>query len=146
MFFFAGVLFSDKYAIPWDMIDYYYPSQFYSTESIKNGSLPFWNPHILSGFPALADPENAVFYPLNIVLYLFSLSSPLSLKALETFLALHYFLTGLFMWIFLRSLPLKRLSCSSCPTSRSHNGEHMDSADSLLLPKIDPGEKQQTYG
>lgn len=113
MFFFAGVLFSDKYAIPWDMIDYYYPSQFYSIESIKNGSLPFWNPHILSGFPSLADPENAVFYPLNIVLYLFSLGSPLSLKALETFLALHYFLTGLFMWIFLRSLPLKRFAALS---------------------------------
>jgi hypothetical protein len=113
IFFFAGVLFSDKYAIPWDMIDFYYPSQFYSIESIKNGSLPFWNPHILSGFPSLADPENAVFYPLNIFLYVFSLGSPLSLKTLETFLALHYFLTGLFMWIFLRSLPLKRFAALS---------------------------------
>jgi hypothetical protein len=113
IFFFAGVLFSDKYAIPWDMIDFYYPSQFYSIESIKNGSLPFWNPHILSGFPALADPENAVFYPLNVFLYLGSLTSPLSLKTLETYLALHYFLTGLFMWIFLRSLPLKRFAAIS---------------------------------
>ncbi len=113
IFFFAGILFSDKYAIPWDMIDYYYPSQFYSIESIKNGSLPLWNPHILAGFPAIADPENAVFYPLNLFLYLFSLNSPVSLKTVETFLALHYFLTGLFMWIFLRSLPLKRFAALS---------------------------------
>ncbi|HEY7160881.1 MAG TPA: hypothetical protein VH815_06450, partial [Acidobacteriota bacterium] len=111
--FFAGVLFSDKYAIPWDMIDYYYPSQFYSMESIKNGFLPLWNPHILAGFPAIADPENAVFYPLNVFLLLFSFNSTLSLKMVETFLALHYFLTGLFMWIFLRSLPLKRFAALS---------------------------------
>ncbi|MCI0446780.1 YfhO family protein [bacterium] len=113
IFFFAGVLFSDKYAIPWDMIDYYYPSQFYTIESIKNGSFPLWNPHILSGFPTIADPENAVFYPLNLFLYLFSVNSPVSLKTVETFLALHYFLTGLFMWIFLRSLSLKRYAALS---------------------------------
>lgn len=95
------------------MIDYYYPSQFYSIETIKNGSFPLWNPHILSGFPAIADPENAVFYPLNVFLWLFSLNSVLSLKMVETFLAFHYFLTGLFMWIFLRSLPLKRYAALS---------------------------------
>jgi hypothetical protein len=111
--FFAGVLFSDKYAIPWDMVDFYYPSQFYSIEAIKNGSFPLWNPHILTGFPTIADPENAVFYPLNIFLLLFSFNSVLSLKMVETFLALHYFLTGLFMWIFLRSLPLKRFAALS---------------------------------
>src|SRR5207344_1242178 len=105
IFFFAGVLFSDKYAIPWDMIDYYYPAHYYTIESLKHGSFPLWNPHILSGFPSIADPETAVFYPLNFFLYLSSINSPLSLKTVETFLALHYFLTGLFMWIFLRSLP-----------------------------------------
>lgn len=113
IFFFAGVLFSDKYAIPWDMIDYYYPAHFYTVESIKHGSFPLWNPHILSGFPSIADPETAVFYPLNFFLYLSSINSPLSLKTVETFLALHYFLTGLFMWIFLRSLSLKRFAALS---------------------------------
>jgi hypothetical protein len=65
-----------------------------------------WNPHIFSGFPAVADPQIGLFYPPNFLLCLFSTGAPLSYKLFEAQLVFHYFLTGLFTYVFLRSLNL----------------------------------------
>ncbi len=35
--------------------------------AIRAGHLPLWNPHTFGGWPFLADPETALFYPANLV-------------------------------------------------------------------------------
>ena len=47
---------------------YFYPVSAVLSEAVKNFALPFWNPYIYCGMPFLANPQNAVFYPLS---YLF---------------------------------------------------------------------------
>ena len=54
--------------------------QHYSREAVNRRAfadtwVPLWNPYEFSGFPTQADPQTGVFYPPNIVLRLFSLST-----------------------------------------------------------------------
>jgi hypothetical protein len=54
--------------------------QHYSREAVNRRAfretwIPLWNPYEFSGFPTEADPQTGVFYPPNIVLRLFSLST-----------------------------------------------------------------------
>ncbi len=104
--FFLGILVTNRYVIPWDAMSYYYPMTFFLVENLKQFSVPLWNPHIFAGLPSVADPQVSTFYPSKWLLALLSAGSPLSYKLYEGELLLHYFLAGLFMFRFLRSLGL----------------------------------------
>ncbi len=47
----------------------YLPSRVFSAQMFKAGALPLWNPMIFSGMPHIAIVQTAVFYPLNVVIY-----------------------------------------------------------------------------
>ena len=108
--FFLGILVTNRYVIPWDAMSYYYPMTFFLVENLKQFSLPLWNPHIFAGLPSVADPQVSTFYPSKWLLALLSAGSPLSYKLYEAELLFHYFLAGLFMFRFLRSLGLLQFS------------------------------------
>src|SRR5262245_59497341 len=108
--FFLGILVTNRYVIPWDAMSYYYPTTFFLVENLKQFSIPLWNPHIFAGLPSAADPQVSTFYPSKWVLAILSAGSPLSYKLYEGELLLHYFLAGLFMFRFLRSLGLLQFS------------------------------------
>jgi len=55
-----------------DTLRQIYPWKTYSINSLKNGELPLWNPYNFSGSPLLANFQSSVFYPLNIVYFVFS--------------------------------------------------------------------------
>jgi hypothetical protein len=46
-----------------DHLDYFQPLRFFTTQHLRAGSLPLWNPYNASGEPWLANPQTAVFYP-----------------------------------------------------------------------------------
>ena len=46
-----------------DHSDYFQPLRFFTTEQLRAGKLPLWNPYNASGEPWLANPQTAVFYP-----------------------------------------------------------------------------------
>lgn len=46
-----------------DHLDYFQPLRFFTTEHLRAGRLPLWNPYNASGEPWLANPQTAVFYP-----------------------------------------------------------------------------------
>ncbi len=46
-----------------DHLDYFQPLRWFTTEQLRAGSLPLWNPYNASGEPWLANPQTAVFYP-----------------------------------------------------------------------------------
>jgi hypothetical protein len=50
--------------IPRDAMDQFYPSVYYSVQSLRHGLAPWWNPYIYSGYPQVADPQGMLFSPL----------------------------------------------------------------------------------
>ncbi|MCL4458521.1 MAG: YfhO family protein [Chloroflexi bacterium] len=88
-----------------DPILQYYPWRHFLAESLKGGVLPLWNPYIFAGTPFLANPQSAVFYPLNVIFLL--LPTPL---AYTYQILLHIFLAGLFTYLYLRKLGTGQLA------------------------------------
>ena len=98
---FAGVLF-----IPGDQVlsrlgedtsnIWVYWRQF-GFEQLRAGHVALWNPHVFSGLPFVGDFQTGLLYPPNWILYL---TLPLA-KAINCEFALHVFLLGLFMamWV-----------------------------------------------
>jgi hypothetical protein len=82
-----------------DLGPYFIPPRFFWVESLKHGDLPLWNPYQFSGHPFLANPQHAVLYPLNSLFFLF----PFDI-AFNIIIILHFFLGGLFTYLFLRDL------------------------------------------
>ena len=84
-----------------DPVRQQYPWKSLSIDILKKYQLPLWNPYNFSGTPLLANFQSAVFYPLNIVFFLFPLSIGWSVLIL-----LQPLLASTFMYLFLRNLKL----------------------------------------
>src|SRR6185436_4992762 len=82
-----------------DLIDEFYPFDTYSASLIKQGTIPFWNPNVMSGIPLLAEPQNALFYPLHFLYYI--LSTP---AAWTIALLVRPWLAAMFMTLLMRSI------------------------------------------
>ena len=60
--------FVEKRTIPFDSKDYFYPSLYFVSQSIRNGALPFWNPYVYGGYPMVSDPQANIFSPVALLL------------------------------------------------------------------------------
>ena len=49
-----------------DLPFYFLPFRMLTSDYIRQGVMPFWNPYIYCGNPLLANMQSAVFYPFNI--------------------------------------------------------------------------------
>lgn len=78
-----------------------YPWRYLSVENFKNGELPFWNPYNFLGQPLLANSQSAPFQIANVLF----LVLPFKI-AWASQIILPSLLTGLFMYLFLKSLKL----------------------------------------
>ncbi|MGQ0601152.1 MAG: hypothetical protein ACT4QE_05575 [Anaerolineales bacterium] len=76
-------------------------------ESIQAGELPLWNPYLFTGVPFLAAGQHSALYPFSIIYYLFPLP-----RAYGLFTVSQLWIAGLFAYIFLRVLGLRRLSAA----------------------------------
>ncbi len=84
----------------------FYPRRQFFTETIRAGEMPFWNPYILGGYPAVGDTNAQTFYPFNWLTTLF-ISPARSFAILAWF---HLALTGVLMFGMLRSHRLHPIS------------------------------------
>jgi hypothetical protein len=50
-----------------DLFFYFYPYRDYASQSILNGRVPLWNPHLFMGVPFFANSQAGVLYPLNLL-------------------------------------------------------------------------------
>jgi len=82
----------------WDGVAEFYPWRLFAAETLRSGYLPLWNPHQFCGTPFVANSQSAVFYPLNLLFCLLPVAQAFGVSVL-----LHLFLTGAFMYFFLRS-------------------------------------------
>lgn len=53
-----------RHVLPWDAIDQFYPTVYFNAHSLRHGIAPWWNPHVYSGYPQIADPQGMLFSPL----------------------------------------------------------------------------------
>ena len=87
--------------LQWDGMTEFYPWRLFAAQTLKSGYLPLWNPHQFCGTPFLANSQSAVFYPLNLLFCVFPVARAFGVSVL-----LHLFLTGSFLYAFLRSRAL----------------------------------------
>ena len=81
----------------------FYPRRWFFTEMVQKGELPLWNPNILGGYPAVGDTNAQTFYPPNwLAATLFSPARSFAVLAL-----FHLVITGVFMFLMLRSFKLQ---------------------------------------
>ncbi len=77
----------------------------YQARRLLAGEIPLWNPYNYAGHPFLADTQSAVFYPPRLVTIAVSrFTGGLSYAALQAEALAHYWLGGLFMYLFARTV------------------------------------------
>ncbi len=82
-----------------DLPIFFYPSLKLWVETLQNGEFPLWNPYAFSGQPLMATLQAAVLYPPNGLFLLFPLPFAFNLT-----IALHFFLSGWFIYLLTREL------------------------------------------
>ncbi|HSW46847.1 MAG TPA: glycosyltransferase family 39 protein [Phycisphaerae bacterium] len=80
-----------------DIIHYFQWIHQYIRDELSAGRLPLWNPYNYGGIPFAANPQCSVFYPLSWLYLLVPV-----IHAHKWMIALHAFLAGLFMHLYLR--------------------------------------------
>ncbi|MDP6625755.1 MAG: hypothetical protein QGG87_04790, partial [Nitrospinota bacterium] len=103
LFFFHSILYKSDHIIYSDFSDVI--AQHISWKSLINGAGQFslWDPYTFSGSPAFANPQSMFVYPLHFLFYLMPIESAFG----YTFF-LHVFLSGLFMFYWIKSLKLSK--------------------------------------
>ncbi|MBN1186857.1 MAG: YfhO family protein [Bacteroidales bacterium] len=76
-----------------DLYRLHYMFEKYVQETLDSGKIPFWNPYVFSGSPALAHPQFQLFYPPQLFFRLLPLNLSFSWS-----IAFHIFLAGIGMY------------------------------------------------
>ena len=85
-----------------DTVRMMYPWQAFTTQELRSGRLPLWNPHSFAGAPHLANWQSAVFFPFNWLYLVLPQSITWTMLVL-----LQPILATLFMYLFLRQFKFK---------------------------------------
>ncbi|MCR4407470.1 MAG: YfhO family protein [Anaerolineae bacterium] len=97
----------DRVAFPaGDFTYHFYPYRTFAFAELRAGRLPVWMPCTFSGYPFLAEPQAAVFYPPALFNYLVLLAAGITrfpLRALELEAMAHVLLASLLTYAFLRT-------------------------------------------
>ena len=113
LLFFLPVLSGLRTFAAGDFTTLYHPYNIFFRNELAALHLPVWNPYAYSGHPFLADPQAAVFYPINDLFTL--ISSPWTnsggrLYWLQLEAIFHFFLGGYFTFLFVRDLTNNRMA------------------------------------
>jgi hypothetical protein len=68
-------------------------------QSLRARELPLWSPYLFTGTPFLAAGQHSALYPFSVLFYILPLP-----RAYGLFTALHLWLAGVFMYLFIRVL------------------------------------------
>ena len=89
-----------------DFINQHIPRNLYIAQHLAQWHLPQWDITAYGGYPFLADPENAVFYPFNWLLAL----APKSLLALQKLVVFETLFAAIFTFLCVKELNGKNQS------------------------------------
>jgi hypothetical protein len=85
-----------------DLAPFLYPNYRFAAHYLGQGVIPLWNPHLYGGTPFAADIQSGLFYPVNLLLFLFVPN--LTFEWLEYLAIFHFWLAGSTMYLCLRLL------------------------------------------
>ena len=88
-----------------DAISQFYPWRKLVGEFWRAGKVPLWNPYMFNGTPFLATLHSAALYPLNLLYVFFN-----DYIAWSSLVFSQILLSGIFMYVFLRSLNLRNIA------------------------------------
>ena len=110
--FFRHVLFLPGYVIPWDLRGLHLPHAYLWADSLEKGLLPLWDPYTYCGRPDLANIQAGALYPTMPVVAALGLvfGRDTLLYWLEWTVALHVALAGIFGFLLLRAMGVKKTS------------------------------------
>jgi hypothetical protein len=114
--FFARFLRTDTIFLMRDLFQKHYPLHIYSSEILRHGSLPLWNPYTGCGEPFLANIEGAVLYPPNLLYLLLPVTLATALLVI-----FHTWLTAVAGYALCRIWQVSRLGSLLAATMLSFN-------------------------
>ncbi|MFN8441586.1 MAG: hypothetical protein U0175_12480 [Caldilineaceae bacterium] len=85
-----------------DLVSLLFPTYRFAADSLSQGVIPLWNPHIRGGAPFIADIQAGFLYLPNLLLFL--LNPRFDYKWLQWLAIGHLYWAGLGMYFLLRSL------------------------------------------
>ena len=103
------ILVARDHFIPYDLLDQHYMFQAFIHRTLAAGESPWWSPDILGGYPIVADPLTALFYPPNVAMHLLTRSAFLPYYRMEVQLALHILWAAFGGYALARSLTGSRM-------------------------------------
>lgn len=83
----------------------FFPLLDFTYDSLKQGSVPLWNPYNFSGYPHFANWASAIFYPFHIAFFFLSKTNALIFMKITSLI-----LAGFFTYLYLTSLKLSSKS------------------------------------
>ena len=101
LLFFYRIVFSGLVLYWGDVMFQSYPWRHFTVTTLRDGQLPLWNPYIFCGIPFIANPQPAMFYPVNWLFQWLPVERAISYSAV-----FHVFLSGWFLYLFLRQKQL----------------------------------------
>ena len=112
LIFFRHALWVPGYEIPWDLRGLHLPHAYLYADSLEKGRLPLWDPYTYCGRPDLANIQAAALYPAMPVVAALGLvfGRDTLLYWLEWTIVLHVALAGIFAFLLLRALGVKKAS------------------------------------
>lgn len=102
---------ADRYSYPpGDFTAQFWAFSTLEARELSAGHLPLWNPYTYAGSPFWADVQSAVLYPFSLLTLLLSgaLGGGFSLFALQLEAIFHFWLAGIFMYLFARRITQSR--------------------------------------
>ncbi len=104
LLFFWSILVRRSHFIPWDLIDQHYMFQGFISRTLGDDDSLWWSPNIMGGYPVIADPLSALFYPPNLLMHLLVPRDFLPYLALELQATLHFLLAAVGTFLLARML------------------------------------------
>ncbi|HVP58383.1 MAG TPA: YfhO family protein, partial [bacterium] len=79
----------------------YYPRRVFATAMMRQGKIPFWNPHQFCGTPFFANFQSGVFYPINLAIYWLPPTTQM-----DIYIYVHFLIAAIFGYLLGRKLKL----------------------------------------
>ncbi len=110
LIFYRKVVFSAHYVIPWDFRYYHLPLTTFIASSWRKGQFPLWDPYTYCGLPFFANINAQIFYPPTAFTVLIAnlFGGQHLTYLMELHLAGHVLLGGVFTFLLLRELDVRR--------------------------------------
>jgi hypothetical protein len=85
-----------------DLASFLYPIHHFAARALKSGQFPLWNPHLYGGMPFAADIQTALYYPVNLIVWL--ALPQVTYRMMMGLAIFHFWLAGAAAYLCFRSL------------------------------------------